>query len=125
MMDDQRMRRVDEAAKKHINATMESYMTVWDLFAQAQESQARLSQDVFEGVLSYLQNQAEHSLNATEELVEQVRRGEEAGRDLAGTSARAYEEFVDSLFLYYRESTRRATDNKPPHESHNKTTQAT
>ena len=122
MMDKQR--RLDKAAKKHMDATMESYKTVWDLFAQAQGSPARLSQGLFEGALSYLQSQAELNLNASEELVEQVRRGEEASRDLAGASARAYDEFVDSLFLYYRESMK-ATASKPPPESHDKTTQTT
>src|SRR3954451_8527784 len=121
MMDEQRMLRLDEAAKKHRYATMESYKTVWDLFAQAQESQARLSKGVFEGTLTYLQSQAEHSLNASEELVEQVRKGEEAGRELASTSARAYEAFVDSLFLYYRESMKATASKPPPPESRDKT----
>jgi hypothetical protein len=115
-MDEQQMRRLEEAAQKHTEATMESYVTVWDLFAQAQESQMRLAQGVFEGTLSYLQSQAEQNLQAAEELVEQVRRGEEAGRDLAGGSARAYDEFLDSLFLYYRESTRATESNDPPPE---------
>jgi hypothetical protein len=113
-MDEQRMRRLDEAAQKHIEANRESYMTVWDLFAQAQESQTRLAQGLFEGTRSYLHSQTEHTLQAAEELVEQVRRGQEAGRDLARGSARAYDEFLDSLFLYYRESTRATESNNPP-----------
>ena len=113
-MDEQRMRRLEEAAQKHIEANRESYVTVWDLFAQAQESQMRLAQGVFERTLSYLQSQAEQNLQAAEELVEQVRRGEEAGRDFAGGSVRAYDEFLDSLFLYYRESTRATESNNPP-----------
>jgi len=43
---------------------------------------------------------------ASEELAEQGRRGQEAGRVLAQGSADAYAQFVDSLFLYYQESVR-------------------
>jgi hypothetical protein len=113
-IDQQRIRwGLDEAAQKYTEATMESYMTVWDLFAQAQESQTRLGQGLFEGTLSYLRAQAEHTLNASEELVEQTRRGMQARMGLARRSANTYAEFLDALFLYYRESTR-ATESYPP-----------
>jgi hypothetical protein len=113
-IDQQRIRwGLDEAAQKYTEATMESYMTVWDLFAQAQESQTRLAQGLFEGTLSYLRAQAEHTLNASEELVEQTRRGMQARMGLAPRSANTYAEFLDALFLYYRESTR-ATESYPP-----------
>jgi len=55
-MDEQRMHKLDEAARKHTDAAIESYKTVWDLFAQAQESQKRLSQGVVKGTLSYLRS---------------------------------------------------------------------
>jgi hypothetical protein len=87
-------------------------MTVWDLYALAQESQTRLAHGLFEATLSYLRGKAEHTLNVSEELVEQVRRGKQARKDLARGSANTYAEFLDALFLYYRESTR-FTESKP------------
>jgi len=42
-MDEQRMHKLDEAARKHTDAAIESYKTVWDLFAQARDSRFWLS----------------------------------------------------------------------------------
>ena len=89
-IDNERTRRLNEAAQKYAESAFESYETVWDHFARAQEGQ----------------EQAERNLHASEELTEQSRRGQEASRVLAQGSADAYAQFVDSLFLYYRESAR-------------------
>jgi hypothetical protein len=71
---------------------------------EAQQRQERLAQDFLEDTtMSHLRTQAERNMSASEELVEQVRKGQEANQVLAKESANAYEEFVDSLFLYYRE----------------------
>ena len=93
----------------------ESYKPVWDRFARAQESQARTAQGIIEDATKNLITQAERNLSASEELGEQGCRGQEAGRILAQASAAAYTQFLDSLFLYYRESARldeRGTEEK-------------
>jgi len=105
-MDNERARRLNEAAQKHAESAMESYETVWDHFARAQEGQAQLTQGLFEEAIAHLRTQAERNLYASEELAEQGRRGQESGRVLAQESADAYAHFVDSLFLYYQESAR-------------------
>jgi hypothetical protein len=58
--------------------------TVWKLFAEAQERQAQLTQSFFE---------------ASEELVEQARRGQEEDRVLTQEPAKDYRGFLDSLFI--------------------------
>ena len=105
-MDNERARRLNEAAQKYAESTMESYETVWDRFARAQEGQAQLTQGLFEEAIEHLRTQAQRNLHTSEELAEQGRRGQEAGRVLAQRSADAYAQFVDSLFLYYQESAR-------------------
>ncbi len=105
-MDYERARRLNEAAQKYAESAMESYETVWDHFARAQESQGQLTQGLFEEAIAHLRTQAERNLHASEELAEQGRRGQKASRVLAQGSADAYAQFVDSLFLYYRESAR-------------------
>jgi hypothetical protein len=106
-MSEQRVRRLEEA-QKYAKATVESYKTVWDLFAEAQERQARLTQDFVEGTISNIRTEAKRNLNASEHLLDQLLRVQEAGRVLARGPASAYAEFLDSLFLYYRESARAA-----------------
>jgi hypothetical protein len=110
-MSEQRVRRLEEA-QKYAKATVESYKTVWDLFAEAQERQARLTQGFVEGTISdtisNLRTEAKRNLNASEHLLDQLLRVQEAGRVLARGPASAYAEFLDSLFLYYRESARAA-----------------
>jgi len=105
-MDNERARRLTEAAQKCAEGAFESYETVWDHFARAQEGQAQQTQGLFEEAIAHLRTQAERNMYASEELAEQGRRGQEAGRVLAQGSADAYAQFVDSLFLYYQESAR-------------------
>ena len=105
-MDNERARRLNEAAQKYAESAMESYETVWDHFARVQEGQAQQTQGLFEEAIAHLRTQAERNMYALEELAEQGRRGQEASRVLAQGSADAYAQFVDSLLLYYRESAR-------------------
>ena len=117
-MDEQHTnKRVNDAAHEYAQATLESYRTVWDHFMVAQQRQERLAQDLLEDTTGYLRSQAERNLNASEELLEQARKGREANqillKELAMQSANAYEEFLDSMFLYYRESARAAEMRAP------------
>ncbi len=105
-MDNEWACRLNEAARKYAESAFESYETVWDHFARAQEGQAQLTHGLFEEAIAHLRTQAERNLYASEELAEQARRGQEAGRVLAQGTADAYAQFVDSLFLYYQESVR-------------------
>ena len=110
-------KRVNVAAHEYAQATLESYRTVWDHFMVAQHRQEQLAQDLLEDTTGYLRSQAERNLNTSEALLEQARKGHEANqillKELAMQSANAYEEFLDSMFLYYRESARAAEMRAP------------
>ena len=110
-MDEQHTnRRVNEAAKEYAQSTVGSYRTLRDHFMEAQECQGRIAQNSLEDARSYLGTQSKRNLSTPEELVEQARRGQEAVQTLATESANAYEGFLDSLFLYYRQSMRAVRD---------------
>jgi hypothetical protein len=57
-----------------------------------------------------LGTQADSFSAAVRELVEQARRGQEARGSLTQKSTNSYIGFLDSLFLYYRESVRAAEE---------------
>lgn len=54
---------------------------------------------MFEGRVGGFRNQAERNLDAREELIEQVRKGQEAAGALGRESVRSYADFLDSLFF--------------------------
>src|ERR687886_2703178 len=110
-MIDQRARKLSETSQKPTESTLGVYETVWDFFVQAQECQTRSTRAFFEERIADLRTKVEGNLASSEELAEQVRRGQEATRLLAWESVNAYTEFLDSLFLYYRESTKGAEAN--------------
>ena len=66
------------------------------VYAEAQERQAQLTRSFF---------------GASQELVEQVRKRQVASRNIIREElANPYVDFLDSLFFYYRESIRKATE---------------
>ena len=65
-----------------------------EVYTEAQGRQARLTGSFFE---------------ASQALVEQARRGQSAGRNLAREgAANPYEDFLECLFFYYRKDARAA-----------------
>jgi hypothetical protein len=101
----------DVVQEEYARATLEPYRTLWDhyYFAQAHERQEEgwWAQQFLEDNMDHHRTQAERNLGTSEELVERTRRWqEETDRVLAKESTNAYEGFLDSLFLYYRQSVR-------------------
>ena len=73
-----------------------------DRSVSAQELNAQLTQDFFNGVINNLRTQAESNRALAEDLIEQRRRQQEASQTLAQESANAYMDFLNSMFSYYR-----------------------
>jgi hypothetical protein len=108
IINDQQTKRINEAAQRVVVDTLESYKMGWARLAEANEGQTWLAKDLSEGTMRNLRTQAERNLDAAEELTEEAREGQEAGRVLARESADAYMDFLDSLFFYHRENARAA-----------------
>jgi hypothetical protein len=101
-MDERQQKQVNEAAEKFAEAVRESYQAVADRSVSAQELNAKLTQDFFNGVINNLRSQAESNRELTRELIEQQQKQQEASQALTQESVRAYTDFLNSMFAYYQ-----------------------
>ena len=93
---------VNEAAEKFADALKESYQSIADRSVSAQELNAQVTQEFFNGVINNLRTQAENNRALSEDLIEQQRKQQEASQALAQESLGAYMDFLNSMFSYYR-----------------------
>jgi polyhydroxyalkanoate synthesis regulator phasin len=103
-MDERQQQQVNEAAEKFAEAIKESYQALADRSVSAQELNAQLTQEFFNGVINNLRTQAESNRALAEDLIEQQRKQQEASQALAQESVNAYTDFLNSMFSYYRGS---------------------
>jgi aromatic ring-opening dioxygenase LigB subunit len=103
-MDEKQQRQINEAAEKFAEAIKESYQALSERSVSAQELNAQLTQDFFNGVIDNLRTQAENNRALAEDLIEQQRKQQEASQALTQESVNAYTEFLNSMFAYYRGS---------------------
>ena len=103
-MDQKQQVQVNEAAEKFAGAVKESYHALADRSVSAQELNAQLTQEFFNGVINNLRTQAESNRALADDLIEQQRKQQEASRALAQEGANAYMEFLNSMFSFYRGS---------------------
>ncbi len=105
MDDRQAQRQVNEAAEKFASAIKESYQALADRSVSAQELNAQLTQDFFNGVINNLRTQAQNNRALAEDLIEQQRKQQEASQALTQESVNAYMDFLNSMFSYPRQDT--------------------
>ncbi len=103
-MDERQQKQVNEAAEKFAEAIKESYQALADRSVSAQELNAQLTQDFFNGVINNLRTQAESNRALAEDQIDQQRKQQEASQALTQESVNAYTEFLNSMFSYYRGS---------------------
>jgi polyhydroxyalkanoate synthesis regulator phasin len=101
-VDQRQQQQVNEAAEKFADALKESYKSIADRTVTAQELNAQLTQDFFNGVINNLRTQAEGNRALSEDLIEQQRKQREASQALAQESVNAYTDFLNSMFAYYK-----------------------
>jgi hypothetical protein len=101
-VDERQQRQVEEAAQKFAEALKDSYQSIAERSVSAQELNARLTQDFFNGVINNLRTQAQNNRALSEELVGQHKKQQEATQALAQESIGAYMDFLNSMFAYYR-----------------------
>jgi hypothetical protein len=103
-MDEKQQKQVNEAAEKFADAIKDSYQALADRSVSAQELNAQLTQEFFNGVINNLRTQAENNRALAEDLIEQQRKQQEASQALTQESVNAYMDFLNSMFSYYRGS---------------------
>jgi hypothetical protein len=101
-VEQRQQQQVNEAAEKFADALKESYKSIADRTVTAQELNAQLTQDFFNGVINNLRTQAEGNRALSEDLIEQQRKQREASQALAQESVNAYTDFLNSMFAYYK-----------------------
>jgi hypothetical protein len=102
-MEDQQARRVNEAAEKFAEAIKESYQALANRSVSAQELNAQLTRNFFNGVINNLRTQAESNRALAEDLIEQQRKQQEASQALTQESINACTDFLNSMFSYSRQ----------------------
>ena len=102
MTDQQSQQRINEAAEQFTDALVESYKTVTERGASAQEQGAQLTEDFFNRVVENLRTQAEESRQATQQLADQQQRQVEAAQTLTRESVEAYMDFMNSMFSWWQ-----------------------
>ena len=103
-MDEKQQKQINEAADRFAEAIKESYQALAERGVSAQELNAQLTQDFFNGVINNLRSQAESNQALAEDLIEQQRKQQEASQALTQESVNAYMDFLNSMFSYYRGS---------------------
>lgn len=101
-MDEKQKKQVNEAAEMFADALKESYQSLADRSVTAQELNAQLTQDFFNGVINNLRTQAGNNRALSEDLIQQQRKQQEASKALAQESVNAYMDFLNSMFTYYK-----------------------
>jgi hypothetical protein len=109
-MDQEQQKQVNEAAEKFAEAIKESYQALADRSVSAQELNAQLTQDFFNGVINNLRGQAESNRALADDLIEQQRKQQEASQAFTQESVNAYMDFLNSMFSFAQGSTQEAGD---------------
>jgi hypothetical protein len=107
-MDEKQQRQVNEAAEKFASAIKDSYQAIAERSVSAQELNAQLTQEFFNGVINNLRTQAENNRALAEDLIAQQRKQQEASQTLTQESVNAYMDFLNSMFTYSRQGTQTA-----------------
>ena len=99
-MDEQQTQRINEAAKEFSDALAASYRALTNRTVSTQEQSAQLTQEFFNNVNERLRTHAEENRQLTQELADQSKRQQEAGKQIAQESVDAYVEFMTSMFSF-------------------------
>jgi hypothetical protein len=108
MMDREQEEQVNLAAEKFAEAIRESYQALADRSVSAQELNAQLTQDFFNGVINNLRSQAGSNQALAENLIEQQHKQQEASQALTQETLKAYMDVLNSMFSFAQGSTQAA-----------------
>ncbi len=107
-MDSKQTRQINEAARAFAEAVQESFRIASGRTEEAQERANRLTRSFFESVTSELQAGAGRSRTASQQLMEQSRKQQEAFWQMSEESMALYRDFLGSVSAFYRANTEQA-----------------
>ncbi len=91
------------------DATRRSFQTFTYRTVALQESNLRLTQNFFNNWIEQVNNQAQGTREATQNLAEQGQRQREAVETLSQEATNAYSEYLNSALSFYQEALNMAT----------------
>lgn len=110
-MDNQQARQVQEAARTFAEAIRESLRITSARSEEARERANQLTRNFFESVMVELQAEAARNRDASQQLVDQSRKQQQAFRQMSEESLALYRNFLGSVSSYYQSNVERARDN--------------
>ena len=108
-MNEQQKQNINQAAEQFTDSTQQVFRTLADRTVSFQESNLRLTQNFFQNWIEQLNNQAQGTREAAQNLQEQGQRQREAVETLSEEGTNAYSEYLNSAMSFYQEALNTAT----------------
>src|ERR687897_831312 len=108
-MDQQQTQNINQSAKQLTDSTQQAFRVLADRTVALQEGNLRLTQNFFQNWIEQVNNQAQGTREATQNLQEQAPRQREAIETLSQEATNAYSEFLNSALSFYQQTLSMAT----------------
>src|SRR4028119_2530403 len=108
-MDENQKQNITQASEQLTDSAQQSFRMLADRTVSLQESNLRLTQNFFQNWIEQVNNQAQGTREAAQNLQEQGQRQREAAETLSQEATNAYSEFLNSALSFYQEALSTAT----------------
>src|SRR4028119_1857590 len=103
-MDENQKQNITQASEQLTDSARQSFQTLADRTVALQESNLRLTQNFFQNWIEQVNNQAQGTREATQNLAEQGQRQREAVETLSQEGANAYTAVLNPATAVYQEA---------------------
>jgi hypothetical protein len=103
-VDQQRTQNVNQAMEQLADSAQQSFQMLADRTVRVQQRNLLLTQSFFQNWIEQVNNQAEGTRDATQNLQEQGQRQREAFETLSQEATNAYSEYLNSALSFYQEA---------------------
>src|SRR4028119_1628996 len=108
-MDENQKQNITQASEQLTDSAQQSFQMLADRTVSLQESNLRLTQNFFQNWIEQVNNQAQGTREATQNLQEQGQRQREAVETLSQEATNTYSEYLNSALSFYQEALSTAT----------------
>src|SRR5919202_215938 len=103
-MDENQKQNITQASEQLTDSAQQSFQMLADRTVALQESNLRLTQNFFQNWIEQVNNQAQGTREATQNLAEQGQRQRAAFETLSQEATNAYSEYLNSALSFYQEA---------------------
>ena len=108
-MDENQKQNITQASEQLTDSAQQSFQMLADRTVALQESNLKLTQNFFQNWIEQVNNQAQGTREATQNLQEQGQRQREAFETLTQEATNAYSGYLNSASSFYQEALSTAT----------------